>query len=337
MTHLIPVESVDNSDDELPTLPTGRRRLFQQTSGDSQIPQALLVQLLGCTAPQPTIRSRQTMQSTTHNPQSAIRNPQSNHSALRTPQSAIDRWLPLVVLVAITLAELLLTVSDPRVGLLLHVVVLILLLHSVQRASSRIDRRLYTGLLLVPLIRVLSLGLPLAEWPRAFWYVAVSVPLFIAMALIIWLESWRREELGHTLGNLPRQMAIGLTGLGLGWIEYQILAPAPLSTDLSWQASWLPALMLLISTGYLEELLFRGLLQSAAIPVMGYWRALLFVAALFAAMHIGYASLPDVLFVFLVGLAFGVVVARTRSLVGVTLAHGLTNITLFILWPHLLG
>ncbi|MDQ4077540.1 MAG: hypothetical protein M3220_15000 [Chloroflexota bacterium] len=50
MTHLIPVESVDNSDDELPTLPTGRRRLFQQTSGDSQIPQALLVQLLGCTA-----------------------------------------------------------------------------------------------------------------------------------------------------------------------------------------------------------------------------------------------------------------------------------------------
>jgi membrane protease YdiL (CAAX protease family) len=37
-----------------------------------------------------------------------------------------------------------------------------------------------------------------------------------------------------------------------------------------------------------------------------------------------------------VGLFFGWVVQRTRSLLGVTLSHGLTNIVLFLVMPYLL-
>jgi len=48
-------------------------------------------------------------------------------------------------------------------------------------------------------------------------------------------------------------------------------------------------------------------------------------------------SLLDVLFVGVVGLFFGWVVHRTRSLLGVTLAHGLTNIILFLVMPFVLG
>jgi LysM repeat protein len=39
--------------------------------------------------------------------------------------------------------------------------------------------------------------------------------------------------------------------------------------------------------------------------------------------------------VFVVGLLFGWLVARTRSLLGVTLAHGVTNITLYLVMPFL--
>ena len=128
-----------------------------------------------------------------------------------------------------------------------------------------------------------------------------------------------------------------MAGIGIGWLEYLILTPAPLSTALTLQAIWLPALILLLCTGFLEELLFRGLLQSAAIPVIGRWPALIFISALFAVLHIGYASVPDVLFVFAVGLSFALVVDRTRSILGVTLAHAIANISLYLIFPHLLG
>jgi membrane protease YdiL (CAAX protease family) len=57
------------------------------------------------------------------------------------------------------------------------------------------------------------------------------------------------------------------------------------------------------------------------------------VALFFGVLHVGYQSLVDVIFVTGVGLLFGWIVLRTRSIIGVTLAHGLTNIMLFLIMP----
>jgi len=95
---------------------------------------------------------------------------------------------------------------------------------------------------------------------------------------------------------------------------------------------WLPALILLVFTGFLEEYIFRGLMQRAAGAVMARF-GLIYVSLLFAVLHIGYRSLADFAFVFCVGLGFSLVAQRTRSIWGVTLAHGLTNITLFLIYP----
>jgi membrane protease YdiL (CAAX protease family) len=244
---------------------------------------------------------------------------------------------PLLVLALTTMAELVTTFIEPRGGMLLHGVTILLLLYNFSEIAASTVRRLQTVLLLIPMIRILSLALPLSAWPQISWYLAASVPLFATMMLIIQQESWHREELGLTLHRFPLQLAIGIVGIELGWVEYQILQPTPLATELTWQALWLPALILLVSTGLLEELLFRGLLQSAAISLIGRGPALLFVATLFAVLHIGYASVLDVLFVFVIGLVFGLFVDRTRSILGVTLAHGITNISLFLLWPLWLG
>ena len=69
----------------------------------------------------------------------------------------------------------------------------------------------------------------------------------------------------------------------------------------------------------------------AAVGVPG----LVYVSALFAVLHIGHLSVADVMFVFLVGLVFASLVRRTGSLFGVTLAHGATNIGLFLVFPFL--
>lgn len=236
----------------------------------------------------------------------------------------------------IALAELLVTWAVPWSGLLLHTGIVVGLLYSLVLPMRLVTYRLVLVLLLIPLIRLLSLGLPLQALPQISWYGAVAVPLFVAMGVLARQKQWSRSELGLVWGKWGPQLFFTVVGLGLGWMEYRILAPTPLAPTLMWQDLWLPALVLLLFTGLLEELLFRGFLQSAAIAVMGKPSAIVFVALLFAVMHIGYRSWADFLFVFAAGLLFGIFTARTGSIVGVTLAHGLTNIMLFLILPHLL-
>jgi len=57
------------------------------------------------------------------------------------------------------------------------------------------------------------------------------------------------------------------------------------------------------------------------------------VSVLFAIMHIGWKSPADILFVFAVGLFYGLVFLKTRCLLGITISHGITNIMLFMVMP----
>ena len=86
-------------------------------------------------------------------------------------------------------------------------------------------------------------------------------------------------------------------------------------------------------TGFVEELIFRGVLQQTAVEVFGSWWGIVYVSLLFAVLHIGFLSLIDVVFVFFVSLFFGWVVKKKGSLFGVTLAHGITNILLYLVVP----
>jgi len=251
-------------------------------------------------------------------------------------KDASNATLAWIFLVAITLAELLTTYTQPAIGSLAHAFILLTLLYVIVQRGDRISP-LLLGLILGPLIRVLSLSLPLTNIPLVWWYFITSVPLFAAIVVAIRLSefSWRDVGLGLPWRTLPVQVLVALSGLLLGYLEYVILTPRPLISDLNWQAFWLPALILLVSTGFLEELIFRGFLQRGAIQVFGMRLGLIYVSFLFAALHIGYRSFLDVIFVFLVGWYFAWIVARTRTIWGVTLAHGLTNIVLFLIMPFL--
>ena len=89
----------------------------------------------------------------------------------------------------------------------------------------------------------------------------------------------------------------------------------------------------MICTGFAEELIFRGMMQQTVTEVLGRGWGIFYVAALFAVLHVGYHSLIDVVFVFGVAIFFGLTRAHTGSIVGVSLAHGMTNILLFLTMP----
>jgi uncharacterized protein len=239
-------------------------------------------------------------------------------------------------LLALTIAELVITFVDPLLGLLLHTLILVLLLVQSARRWEQPDHRLLLALGLAPLIRIVSLSLPLLAFPFIYWFFITSLPLFAAAFVVMRLINISWRDTGLRPRRLPLQLAIGATGLLFGYVEYLILRPEPLIEALTWQHIWLPALILFISTGYMEELVFRRVMQRPAVSLLGRWRGVVYVAALFAIMHIGYQSLIDVIFVFVVGFFFGWAVLKTDSLVGVTISHGLTNIILFLVMPFLL-
>lgn len=262
-------------------------------------------------------------------------------------RAPLERWLPqlqrrqitlataLTYLVLIALAELVTTFSDPRVGLTLHGMLLIILLLHSALASKHAHYGLLLSLTLAPLIRILSLTLPLVGFPLLYWYLIISVPLFVATTLAARTLGLSRVQLGITIRKIPLQFLVMLTGFTFGIAEWYILKPEPLLiAGFTQQSVLVSGFILMICTGFAEEYIFRGVMQRASIQALGRF-GLLYVALLFAVLHIGYKSVPDIIFVFIVALLFGWVAEATWSLMGVSLAHGITNIVLFIIMPFL--
>jgi len=242
----------------------------------------------------------------------------------------------IIYLLAITTAEIVTVFVQPLWGIVCHAIVLAaVIVH-----SAVVDRYFYghlvLSLALVPLVRIISLCMPLVDIPQIWWYPIIYTPLLVATIAVMRISGLRAREVGLNFSSFAVQLAVGLSGLLLGIAEYFILTPEPLVTELTWQEVWLPALIFLVCTGFVEELIFRGVLQRAAVEAFGSWWGIIYVSLLFAVLHVGFLSLIDVVFVFLVALFFGWVVKKTGSLFGVTLAHGITNIVLYLVVPFFL-
>ena len=242
----------------------------------------------------------------------------------------------IIYLLAITGSELITVFVQPVWGIACHTIVLVaVIVH-----SSVVDRYFYgqlvLSLALVPLVRIISLSMPLINIPQMWWYPIIYAPLLTAAIMVVRLLGHSLVEIGLNFKRILLQLAVALTGIAFGVVEYYILAPQPLISELTLQNVWLPALIFLLCTGFVEEFIFRGVLQKTAIEAFG-WQGIVYVSLLFAVMHIGFLSMIDVVFVFVVALFFGWVVNKTGSLFGVTLSHGITNSFLYLVLPFLLG
>ncbi|MBI4302343.1 MAG: LysM peptidoglycan-binding domain-containing protein [Chloroflexi bacterium] len=238
----------------------------------------------------------------------------------------------LLYLIAIGGAEAVTTLASPLAGVVFHALLLLTLVAHASLVSDPPVHKLYLGLSLAPLIRILSLSMPLGSILILYWYAIIAVPLLIATFICVRLVGYSRRDVGLTLRGLPLQVVVGLIGLPLGAVEYLILKPEPLADTFSFSALWLPTIIIIVGTGFTEELVFRGVLQKAALERMQGW-GLIYVSALFGLLHMGYYSVVELAFVFAVGLFFAWIVRLTGSILGTTLAHGLLNSSLFLFIP----
>lgn len=254
------------------------------------------------------------------------------NSSMPVVLSARSATLVVAYLAAMAVAEVLTALGSPLFGIVMHVGILLALVGQASLDGESMLHRFYLALSLAPLIRIFSLAMPLIKMPVLYWYAIIAVPILIATVLAVRLIGYSWSDVGLTPRGLPAQALIGIIGLPLGVVEYVILKPEPLARSAAWGDLWLAALVLIVGAGLVEELVFRGVLQKAALENMRGW-GIIYVSTLFAIFHVGYCSLVELLFVFLVGLLLAVLVRRTGSIVGATLAQGLLNCTLFLFVP----
>ena len=275
----------------------------------------------------------------------------------------------IIYLILVALAEITVTYVSLQAGILVHIIILfILFIHSgfiskekmsinklqwlfikdKKRPSTRvqaiINKRaklssILLALTLVPLIRILSLVMPLSHFPRILWFIIIGVAVYLALFILLSHQGINLNEINiqlPTKKHIPIEIGIILLGMPLGIIEYYILRPTPFIDALSLENLIIGILILFIATGLMEELIFRGLLQNKSIDILGAWPGIFFVTLIFAALHIGNLSLLDVTLVFCIGGLYAVVVKTTKTIIGVSISHTIVNIFLFIICPLIL-
>ncbi len=246
----------------------------------------------------------------------------------------VERQVFTAYIIFIVFAEVVTSFKNPRYGLFLHSIILITLLvrYSLKQGENP-SSGLYLTLSLAPLIRIISLSVPLNHFPSYLWYIAVNVPVLVATVAMMRVRGISFNDAGVVFRKPLEVAAIALTGIPFGFIDYLILRPEPWAIGLSFWNLVVLALGLGFSTGFVEELVFRGLMQRSAVEAFGERRGLIGVALVFAALHIGWLSILDLVFVFSVGLFYGFMVLKKGDIIGVSLSHGLTNIVLFLVAP----
>ncbi len=241
-------------------------------------------------------------------------------------------------LLLVACAELL-TIHNPKAGIALHTVILfVLLFHSALESDK--DKNLSAflmALVLVPLIRILSLSMPLIHFSRISWFILIAIPVFIALLTCMWVQGLRAKDVGlysPKLKHIPVEAGVILLAVPTGILEYRILKPAPLPGLEVGTADFIAAsLIFIICTGFLEELVFRGLLQYSVIKLIDKWWGILFVSAIFSVLHVGNLALLDCMLAFSIGFIFSIVREKTGSIYGISISHGIINIILFLIVP----
>lgn len=228
-----------------------------------------------------------------------------------------------------------LTVIQPWPGALATVAVMAVLLWGAATAESEDERRLVAALTILPLIRLVSLTLPMSRLSVLLWIGVVTILIATAALIVVRRLRIPRREIGVSSRNLIVQFPLAGIGLGVGVIAFLILPrdllPIPAGSEP------IAAATIVGAAAITQEVLFRGLILMLAVPLLGPLASVLFAAFLATSLEVGYGSIVNIAFTLVASIIYGYLVWRTGSIVGMALAHALASISLLVLLPAFEG
>lgn len=250
-----------------------------------------------------------------------------------------ERW-PFLAIYAtlIVVAEALVVVAGATPGIAIHGMVLLLMFAHAAAFTLHSDRlsKFVTALSLVPLVRIISLAVPLGRLGYLEWILLGGAVLFVAGLATARTLGVSVADLGLQAPRMRTWLVIlpvALFGIAIGTVEYVLLRPGALIDATSVTALVGPGLLVMVLTGVPEELLFRGLILQTARPVYGAAGAVVIAATAQALLALAFLNPTYMIVVFASGALFGAIALWSDDLVGVSLAHGLSNVMLFLVLP----
>jgi uncharacterized protein len=249
----------------------------------------------------------------------------------------VARAAPAVAVLAglVAQAELIVAFINVPLGLAVHGLLLAGLLAAFPLVPRGPLRRVLPALALLPLLRILSLTVPIPALPPLAWHALVGLPLLAGIVLAARASDLRPADLGLRLPPAPGfGWRVALAGIPLG-IVAALAAPRAIPPADGPNELVLGVLLAFTFAGVVEELLFRGVLQRVLRDVYGRW-AFVVANLLFMAAYLPTLSAPLIAVMGAAGILFGWSVARSGSVWPAAVGHGLL-VAVVVVWPVMLS
>lgn len=240
----------------------------------------------------------------------------------------LDLALPVFL---VLLAEFLIFLGRPSQALMIHALNLIVLALS----SIYKDSKIYPALMLLPLFRLLNVAMPVFFNLTLYSYSFVYAPMFIPIYFLLKEGFIGRYQAGLTFKGFLYYLPLAISvGFALGWGEYNVIHPQVLTPGTHIKDIMVLIVTMIFFVGFVEEFIFRSSLQTVLEERIGQKAGLLMASIIFGFMHSGYQIPLELLYVSFAGAVFGLLFLLTKSLPVISLAHGVTNISLFLITPQ---
>jgi len=249
-----------------------------------------------------------------------------------------DVKITLVPVFFIMLAELLLLMGQDHTSIWMHVgIILCLPVVSIYYHNREITM-VYQALMLLSILRLVNISMPIFFETTLYTFIFIYTPLIIPIYIVLKAQDFHfslriSDEMKKNRVQYSFIAVIAAFAIAQG--EYAIIVVGHLIPDLSFMSLLQLSIVMIFFVGLIEEIIFRYILQRRLEQTIGIWPALLIASALFGVMHSGYGTIYEVLMTATAGLVIGYLYIRTRSLYLITMIHGLTNVFLFGIIPHL--
>lgn len=238
--------------------------------------------------------------------------------------------------IAIAFAELLIFTGRIKEAAAAYTLLLIILSFSIIVSKKMEIRKVHQALILLPILRLVNLSMPTFFEANLYSFVFMYVPMTIPITIISIHQEIPKERMRDLLKKIGIYLPFSLlAGLIFAEAEYLIIQTRPLIPNLSPVNLLELTIIMVFVVGLIEELIFRGIIQTRLERFLGPAGGILLASLLFGMMHSSYGTFYEIAYTFLAGGILGYFFYRTKSLPLVVMIHGFINIFLFGLIPHL--
>jgi membrane protease YdiL (CAAX protease family) len=221
----------------------------------------------------------------------------------------------------------------PSAGVVAHSVVLVALVGLSMLPGP--TQRLTLALAVLPLIRILSLALPAAIVPIVYWYLEIGLAGTEGVLLVMRRLNLAPHDVGLRRAPVAEIAIVGAIGAALGIPAYLIAGRLDLGHGGGLVGLAIASVVVIVFVGFFEELLFRGLIQSAGTALFSRGGVVLSVAAT-VLMYSATLNPRYIVFAALVATLFGLIVRRSGSIAGPIAGHAALALVQLVVLPILL-